>query len=271
MNDQCAKVDFFVVGSQRCGTTWIDNALRSTGKISLPINKQTYFFDRNYEQGIEWYEKQFVSLDRNKYDLIGEVATGYCLNGAIDLLAEHYPEAKVILAVREPVSRAYSNYIKRKEEYADMSFVEALSTDKDLVERGLYGEMLERILKYYPVDKVKVVFFDDLERNPMRFYNEISKFLDIDYEVDSRLFTQNVNSSLFESVSKLARKFKFYFLIRFIKTIGLTAQIRKLIYKLRKFKRKPAVLSFPGLYEAFHESNKVLARITKRDLGDWGK
>lgn len=271
MNYQCVKVDFFVVGSQRCGTTWIDKALRSTGKISLPINKQTYFFDRNYDLGIEWYEKQFSSLDKDKYDLIGEVATGYCLDGAVDLLAKHYPEAKIILAVREPVSRAYSNYIKRKEDYADMSFVEALSTDKDLVERGLYGEMLMRILKYYPADKIKVVFFDDLERDPRRFYNEISKFLDIDYEIDNRLFVQNVNSSLFEGVSKLARKFKFYFLIRFIKKIGLTAQIRKLIYKLRRFKRKPDVLSSPGLNEVFHESNKVLARITKRDLSNWGE
>jgi len=271
MNDERVNVDFFVVGSQRCGTTWIDKALRSTGKISLPVNKQAYFFDRNYDRGIEWYEKQFVSRDKKKYNLIGEVATGYCLDGAIDLLAKHYPEAKIILAVREPVSRAYSNYVKRREEYGGMDFVAALSKNKDLVERGLYGEMLERILRFYSPEKVKVVFFDDLEKNSKRFYDEISEFLNIDYEVDEKLFSQNVNSSLFEGISKLARKYKFYFLIKFIKKIGLTAQIRKLIYKLQKFKKKPALLSSPNLHKVFHESNEVLGKLTKRDLSSWGK
>jgi hypothetical protein len=257
------------VGSQRCGTTWIDNALRCTGRVLLPKNKQTYFFDRNYKLGIAWYEQQFEALDKVEYELVGEVATGYCLNGAVDLLYENYPDAKIILAVREPVSRAYSNYVKRKVNYHDKTFEEALNSDVDLVERGLYGDMLRRILRYYSSEKVKVVFFDDLENNARKYLREITDFLNLDCDVDEKLFSQNVNSSLLSGLSEFAKKIKLNFLIYIIKRMGLTSYIRALIYKLHKLKRQPAVLRSAQLHKIFDNSNKVLEGLCKRDLRAW--
>ena len=269
MSNKNLKIDFFVVGSQRCGTTWIDKALRSTGKVFLPENKQTYFFDRNYELGLDWYEKHFESNDG--YKCVGEVATGYCLDGAVDLLAKHYPEAKIILAVREPVSRAYSNYVKRREDYQGLSFEEAMMSDSDLVERGLYGDMLDRLLKYYPLEQIEVVFFDDLESDPKRFFHQIADFLKIDGEVDERLFSQNVNSSLLEGVSKWAKKMKLYFVIKFLKKIGLTSIIRRIIYRLHQVKKQPDFIRSPKLIRIFSDSNKRLEEFSKRNMSAWIK
>ena len=154
------EIDFFVIGSQRCGTTWIDEALRSTNEVLLPINKQTYYFDRNYSKGIDWYFGQYDKSVTSGYKLAGEVATGYCLDGAIDRLALSFPSAKLILVVREPVSRAYSNFKKRNIEYAGQSFEGAIENDEDLVARGLYGEMLVRIYKHFPLHQVQIVYFE---------------------------------------------------------------------------------------------------------------
>ena len=50
---------FLMVGCQRCGTTWIDAALRDHPEVYLPPDKQSYFFDRHYERGIDWYLERF--------------------------------------------------------------------------------------------------------------------------------------------------------------------------------------------------------------------
>ncbi|MCZ6836347.1 MAG: hypothetical protein O7G85_11285, partial [Planctomycetota bacterium] len=70
------RVSFLMVGCQRCGTTWIDAALREHPEIYLPPQKQTYFFDRNYESGIDWYLSQYQEV-QPCHQAVGEVATGY--------------------------------------------------------------------------------------------------------------------------------------------------------------------------------------------------
>lgn len=57
---------FLMVGCQRCGTTWIDAALRDHPEVFLPAEKQSYFFDRNYDKGIDWYLEKFSSVDSGK-------------------------------------------------------------------------------------------------------------------------------------------------------------------------------------------------------------
>lgn len=257
-------IDFFIVGSQRCGTTWIDTALRSTDEVLLPDNKQTYYFDRNYSKGIQWYFAQYNGSPADGYQLTGEVATGYCLEGAIERLADSFPNAKILLAVREPVSRAYSNYIKRRNEYQWKSFEEAIEEDEDLVARGLYGDMLERIYKHYPKHKVKIVFFEDLQKNPQHFIYDILEFLGLDCRINENLFNQNINSSIFEKVVNLAKNYKVHFLVRLSKKLGLTGLFRRVIHILHQKKKRPELQISEDVMERFRKSNKVLENYTNR-------
>lgn len=259
-------IEFFVVGSQRCGTTWIDTALRSCNSVVLPKEKQTYFFDRNFENGTEWYFDQFDELAEESNKLVGEVATGYCLEGAIDRLADLYPNAKLILVVREPVSRAYSNYLKRSFDYPGMSFEQALDTNDDLVARGLYGEMLERMKSRFSNDQLKVLYFEDLQENAERFINEIFDFLDVEGQVDPSLFSQNINSSIFDKVVRLSKKYRFYFLVRLMKRVGLTAYARRLIFSLQKKRALPKFRISERVAAQFRESNEILEDHTGRSF-----
>ena len=119
-------MDFFIIGSQRCGTTWIHKLLEKCD-INLPINKQTYFFDRNINLGLDWYQSQFSNSNGSIKK--GEVATGYCLPEAFSEMNKCFPNSKLILIVRDPIDRCYSNYVKRRDDYGSKSFAQVLNED----------------------------------------------------------------------------------------------------------------------------------------------
>ena len=45
--------DFIAVGQQRTGTTWLHKVLG--GHVGLPTIKETDFFSKHYDKGLEWY------------------------------------------------------------------------------------------------------------------------------------------------------------------------------------------------------------------------
>ena len=92
-------INFLMVGCQRCGTTWVDAALREHPRIYLPPEKQTYFFDQHYDRGVSWYLSQFQGVGDET--AVGEVATGYCLPHAVERLAALLPDVKLVMAMHE--------------------------------------------------------------------------------------------------------------------------------------------------------------------------
>lgn len=54
------KPQFVFIGPTRSGTTWIDAYLRTRSDIALPEHqKETFFFDKLYERGLNWCERSF--------------------------------------------------------------------------------------------------------------------------------------------------------------------------------------------------------------------
>ena len=47
-------ITFLMVGCQRCGSTWLYEALKEHPEIYLPAEKQTHFFDESYDNGMDW-------------------------------------------------------------------------------------------------------------------------------------------------------------------------------------------------------------------------
>ena len=56
--------DFLILGSPRCGTTWLAKALGSHPEVFMPSRKELHFFDREYESGIASYSAHFPDRDR---------------------------------------------------------------------------------------------------------------------------------------------------------------------------------------------------------------
>jgi|UniRef100_A0A6C0CVL6 hypothetical protein len=100
------KIDYLCIGVAKAGTTSIINYLNLNPDIFCKEG-ETHFFDDKNDNNITKYEKSFVSNKKIK----GEKSPSYCyLRYAIDKIYKYNPNMKLIILLREPISRAYSQY-----------------------------------------------------------------------------------------------------------------------------------------------------------------
>jgi Sulfotransferase domain len=193
--------DFLVLGAQKAGTTALYAYLRWHPGITGPSWKEVSFFDRHWWRGVRWYRGQFPLRSRGR--LVGEASPSYLFHPlAPERARAVVPDARLVVVLRDPVDRAYSQY---QHEVAlgrePLSFEDALAAeegrtrgeverlvadprafshawwDHTYAARGLYAEQLERWLAMFPRDQLLVVTSDDLGKRPAETYASILSFL----------------------------------------------------------------------------------------------
>lgn len=258
-----------MVGCQRCGTTWVDAALREHPQVYLPAKKQTYFFDRNYDRGIGWYLENFRQAKPGQ-TAVGEVATGYCIPGAVERMAEHLPHIKLIMVVRHPVDRAHSNYQVRKQEGGWSSFEQAIEQSPDLIERGQYMPQIDSILQFYKKENLLVLFYEDLASDDRAYLESILSFLGIDSGFESSQFGRQRNSAMFPRARRTMTRLGLRPLLRAVSRSPLGDTIRSAMKRWGGRRYKAMKSSTRGrLLEIFREDTRSLAAFTGRDLSHW--
>ncbi len=267
---ECSDVTFFMVGCQRCGTTWTDAALREHPQVYLPHKKQSYFFDRNYDKGIDWFMERFSGVEPHHL-AVGEISTGYCLPDSVPLMAKHFPDVKLLMVMRNPIDRAYSNYQSRKTECGWASFEQAVETDPDLLERGQYADQIDSILSYYPLNQLMLLLYDDLHSDDRLYLKSVLDFIGIDSDVDSKLIGQRKNAAMFPKTRKALHKLGLKPLVSYISKSRIGDSIRR----NRKSKGKAYQQADPKtrekLVQHFLPYNKRLSTILDRDLSHWNR
>src|ERR1700739_3448755 len=91
---------FIAVGPPRTGTTWLHGLLYN--RACLPHHtKETYFFDRFYAKGLDWYASYFDYCDGTR--ALGEVAPTYFpYTEARQRISRDMPRCKIICTFRDP-------------------------------------------------------------------------------------------------------------------------------------------------------------------------
>ncbi len=182
--DKNFNIDFIGVGFSRCGTTWIAKCLQEHPEICTPEWKETHFFDfdYNYNKGLDFYKSFFKDCE-------GKVTGEYCPEyiyeeKALQRIKKHFPNAKIIVSVRNPTDRAFSHFLygKRKNKYAN-EFSELFKTDpREVIDRSKYAEYITTAYKYFAPKNVLIVVHDDYKNNPKEFIQNMYKFLEVDGE-----------------------------------------------------------------------------------------
>jgi len=265
-----SDITFVVVGCQRCGTTWTDAALREHPQVFLPALKQTYFFDRNFERGMEWYLQRFDGIEAN-HDAVGEVATGYCLPQAVPLMASNLPDVKVIMIMRHPVDRAYSNFQSRCAEEGWSSFTEALDADEDLLARGRYIEQIDLLMEHYGRDRFLAVLYDDLNGDDRGFLKSILSFIDVDCGFESGLFGQRKNAAMFPRARKAMHAVGLEPLLKAASKSPVGDVIRRGRKQRGRAYQAMDAETRSRLLDHFRPLNDRLAEFLGRDLSAWDR
>ena len=116
------KVDFFIVGAPKAGTTSLYYYLNEHPEIEMSTQKETDFFSDSaiQKQGlyygknrIDTEEKYNGLFNTQKKDVIfGEGSVSYLFYPTVAQEIKAYnPIAKIIIMLRNPIDRAFSHYL----------------------------------------------------------------------------------------------------------------------------------------------------------------
>ncbi|MGD8590973.1 MAG: sulfotransferase [Chromatiales bacterium] len=173
------KVDFIGIGSGKCGSTWFFDNLIKHPEICDRNLKELNFFSDLYEQHpITWYESQFADCAPETKK--GEFSVTYISHPeAAERIRRHYPEVKLLAIVRNPVKRAFSNYlhsIRKGDIPAELSFRAYIDDERRLVP-GRFAEHLERFYACFDAEQIRVIITEEFVRNPLQGYQDIYQYI----------------------------------------------------------------------------------------------
>lgn len=221
------KVDFFLVGAVRCGTTSLYNYLNNYEEVYLPNVKEPNFFsdvespkpedydipkpDIKYHTKIITSNKVYNSLyvKATKNQVKGDISPSYLWDkNSAKKIFDYNPKAKIIISLRHPVDRAYSHYIMNYFTGVDKykSFKEALNAPDNLIwgscnqylEMSSYYEQVKVFFDIFPKEQIKIIVYEDWTKDINNCLEELFGFLDLrlDYMSTVNTFKHNKTKSI---------------------------------------------------------------------------
>jgi hypothetical protein len=192
------QVDFIGIGVNKAATSWIYRCLKDHPDVCVSNPKEVDFFNFNYEKGPSWYAESFAHCDTKK--VLGEYSPSYMHRPEVPKrIHTHYPNARLIVCLRNPLERLLSSYYYNLErgKYRFPSIKKQLENDpnawENLVEKSMYHKNISRFLEYFPKEQMLIVFFEDIQKNPKKFMRTVQEFIGIDPSFISPTIERKVN------------------------------------------------------------------------------
>ena len=175
------RPNFLFIGPDKSGSTWLYQTLRLHSQVFLPSVKELFFFDRFYAKGWNWYGSYFKNTGE-RHRIVGEICHDYLFSPlACERIARDLPHAKLMVCLREPAQRAFSQYLHMlKVGLLDCNFEAALQSENELIEHGCYARYLGCYFERFRRDQIYVAIFEDLVTDPQRFFDGICNFLNVE-------------------------------------------------------------------------------------------
>jgi len=263
--------NYLIIGTGRAATTWVHECLSEHPNIFAAKDKEVNYFSKQYENGIDYYESKFKEAEGGDYLAIGEASPSYLSNENCPLrIYETIPNAKLIVILRNPIDRAYSQYLMFKEDHEDKTFEEAINNRPGLVTDGLYFKHIQHYMKYFDSEQILVLFFEDIQKDPKAFIQKIYRFLGVDDDYVPSVLRSPINMSIGGGIGKIVDNFKLRMIVDLIKKTPLDSAIRKLLYT-RKNKQKAVMNSVTReqLRKYYSEDTMKLSNLYERNLSHW--
>ena len=112
---------FIIAGTQKSGTTVLSALLSNHKRVSFAPKKEVHFFDKNkaYIKGkfnyLQYFKAWNISNFPSSPPIYGEATPFYVASKySCKRIAKMIPNVKIIILLREPISRAYSEFHMKK-------------------------------------------------------------------------------------------------------------------------------------------------------------
>lgn len=305
--------NFFLVGAMKAGTTSIANMLAAHPEIFVsPVKEPNYFCsdvvieNENardcailktadapgndagpyVHSGLFRDEKEYLSLFKGwKDEKIGaECSTSYLYSGvAAQNIAGVAPGAKILMVLRNPVERAFSEFVMNCRigvavppfaKYLDLENTErsrgGVPQYHKYVTAGLYFRQIKGYLEYFPDHQILIMLYDDLKNDPAAFMKRVFNFLGVDDRFNTDKARSNPASyPRWAYLNMLLKKSGAKRLIQEVMPRRTKAYLKKYYYRslpsditLNEADRRRLVHEFSG-------DVKNLSTLINRDLSAW--
>jgi hypothetical protein len=216
-----ALPDFFIVGAPKSGTTALHAALEGHPELFLSPVKEPKFFlcdgppppfcgpgDAHSRREWVWRREDYERLfdDAPPGALRGESTAFYLEDSeAHRRIAEAVPAARLIMVLRDPVDRAYSNWAHL---WADglepePDFLTACGREAErraagwapiwrYVETGRYGGQIRHLRTLFSDDQLHIIRYKDLVDEPRATLDGVCRFLGVEEGVLDEAPPKNV-------------------------------------------------------------------------------
>jgi len=178
-------MDFAIIGPEKCGTGWIDTALRQADSHALPLTlKETFYFDRHFHLGPEWHAKLFKTGDGVR----GEVSPSYFASSdALKRLKATSPACRIVAVLRDPYARMASHIVHLARRGA-VQLERSISAipEKILIEArhsSHYAALGQAWREVYSDEQILFVTYDDIQKNPAALINRICSHIGIRHTI----------------------------------------------------------------------------------------
>ena len=292
--------NFLIVGTARAGTTSLHEFLGNHPDILMPLQKEPCFFTYVDEQP-EFKEARhryltnpaeyLAMFEHHNEAVMGESSTPYLYFhqksiANIKRLVANADEMKILIVLRDPSERAYSQYMHNRRDLREpLTFEEAIDAEKQrmadnwhfdffYVDKGYYYQQVKDYIDNFK--HVKIVFYDTLEKQPEKLLSDIYQFLGVTQLQEAKMVKRNQSGEMKVKWLKQMMTTRKNPILNFFrklmsrdtkKKLRNWAKDKLLRYNLKKTEMNPETRR--KLIALYSEDIKQLQTLVQKDLSDW--
>lgn len=193
-----------------------------------------------------------------------------------------FPDARIVFVLRDPADRAFSQFVHMLsfasrpvsfQDHVDASLASnspLISELHPFLEFGFYHEQLLRYFALFPREQIYIGFYEDFQRNPVAFIQDIFHFLGVDPAFQPDLAERHMQAAVPQSylLNASLRRLGLWELARSVIPPSLGRRLKRLVYR----QRSSLVLSRADrerLIGIYRQDVQKLSRLLDRDLSPW--
>lgn len=291
---------FLGIGVEKSGTTSVYNYLNQHPDIFMSPIKETNFLEQEWgdekvqihrasDKRIDTFEKYCdLFKDAGNASAIGEISPNYLFHyqSSSKRIKRYVPHAKMIALLRDPVERAFSDYLMHLRDVINGGHPKPLAEQalykaktSFTIRKGFYYEPLKFFIHTFGSQNIKVLLYDDLCNDPVRMMQDIYQFLGVNdtFEPDVSTRSQVAQIPKSQSINKLLKtqnpiRKNIALALKLFLPDAVRQRLRSTLISFNSHGKEATTLSVEDrtvLAQLYREDVQKLQDLIQRDLSAW--
>nr|XP_026246445.1 heparan sulfate glucosamine 3-O-sulfotransferase 3A1 [Urocitellus parryii] len=188
-----------IIGVKKGGTRALLEFLRVHPDVRA-VGAEPHFFDRSYHKGLAWY-RDLMPRTLDGQITMEKTPSYFVTREAPARISAMSKDTKLIVVVRDPVTRAISDYTQTLSKRPDIPTFESLTfknrstglidTSWSAIQIGIYAKHLEHWLRHFPIGQMLFVSGERLISDPAGELGRVQDFLGLKRIITDKHFYFN--------------------------------------------------------------------------------